>query len=61
LKGTDIPFLARILAVVDSFDAMTNNRPYRSALSKEDAIFELIRNKHTQFDPAVVDAYLKIL
>lgn len=61
LEGTDIPFLARILSVVDSFDAMTNNRPYRPALSKEQAIEELIRNKNTQFDPDVVDAYLKIL
>jgi response regulator RpfG family c-di-GMP phosphodiesterase len=61
LKGAGIPFLARILAVVDSFDAMTNNRPYRPALSKEEAIEELIRNKKTQFDPDVVDAYVKIL
>jgi putative nucleotidyltransferase with HDIG domain len=61
LRGPDIPFLARILTVVDSFDAMNNNRPYRSALSKEDAIEELIRNKNTQFDPDIVDAYIKIL
>ncbi|MEN6468084.1 MAG: HD domain-containing phosphohydrolase [Smithella sp.] len=61
LRGPDIPFLARILSVVDSFDAMTNNRPYRSALSKEDAVEELIRNKNTQFDPDIVDAYIKIL
>ena len=61
LKGPDIPFLARILTVVDSFDAMTNNRPYRSALSKEDAIEELIRYKNMQFDSDIVDAYIKIL
>ena len=61
LKGNDIPFLARILSVADSFDAMTNNRPYRSAMLKEEAIGELVRNKATQFDPDVVDAYIKIL
>ncbi len=61
LKGLDIPFLARIVAVADSFDAMTNNRPYRFAMSKEQAIKELIWNKNTQFDPEIVDAYIKIL
>ncbi len=61
LKGRDIPLLARIMAVVDSFDAMTNNRPYRSAMSKEKAIEELIANRNTQFDAEVVDAYIKII
>jgi len=61
LKGHDIPFLARIMAVVDSFDAMTNNRPYRSAMPKEQALKELITNKNKQFDPDVVEAYIKIL
>jgi len=61
LKGQDIPILARILAVVDSFDAMTNNRPYRPAMTKEKAIKELVENKNTQFDAAIVDAYIKIL
>jgi response regulator RpfG family c-di-GMP phosphodiesterase len=61
LKGPDIPYLARILAVVDSFDAMTNDRPYRPAMSKEEAVKELVRNKNSQFDPDIVDAYIKIL
>lgn len=61
LKGENIPYLARILSVADSYDAMTNNRPYRLAMSKEIAIEELVRNKGTQFDPNVVDAYLLIL
>jgi len=61
LKGEDIPYLARIMAVVDSFDAMTNNRPYRPAMHKEKALQELNVNKHTQFDPDIVDAYIKIL
>lgn len=61
LKGTDIPYLARLLSVVDSYDAMSNMRPYRPPMPKEEAIQELIRNKNTQFDPAIVDAYIKIL
>ncbi len=61
LKGTDIPYLARLLSVVDSYDAMTNNRPYRPALPKETAVYELTKNKNTQFDPDIVEAYLKIL
>jgi len=40
---------------------MTNNRPYRAALSREKALLELTSNRGTQFDPDVVDAYLKIL
>lgn len=61
MKGNDTPYLARILAVADSFDAMMNNRPYRSAMPKENAIKELVINKNTQFDPDIVDAYIKIL
>jgi response regulator RpfG family c-di-GMP phosphodiesterase len=61
LKGSDTPYLARILSVADSFDAMTNNRPYRQAMPKEKAVAELINNKNTQFDPDIVDAYIKIL
>ena len=61
LKGENIPFLARILSVSDSFDAMTNNRPYRLAMSRDQAIDELVRNKGTQFDPEVVDAYISLI
>lgn len=61
LKGTEIPYLARILSVADSYDAMTNARPYRPNMPKEDAIEQLVMNKGTQFDPDVVDAYIKIL
>lgn len=60
LSGQDIPFLARILAVADSFDAMTNNRPYRSAMTIEKAIEELNCNKNMQFDPNIVEAFVKI-
>jgi response regulator RpfG family c-di-GMP phosphodiesterase len=61
LKGEDIPLLARILSVADSFDAMTNNRPYRPSMPKKEAIQELVASKNTQFDPDVVDAYINIL
>jgi len=58
LKGKDIPLLGRILAVVDAYSAMTLDRPYRNALSKEVAIQELRSGAGTQFDPAVVAAFL---
>ncbi len=61
ISGNDIPFLARILSVADSFDAMTNDRPYRPASPVEEAVQELIKNKNTQFDPDVVDALIKII
>ena len=61
LKGQDNPILARILPVADSYDAMTNNRPYRPAMSSQQAIEELIQNVNLQFDPDVVNTYIKIL
>jgi len=61
LRAEDIPLLARILSVADSFDAMTNNRPYRPSMPKKEAIQELVASKNTQFDPDVVEAYIKIL
>ncbi|MCX7982238.1 MAG: response regulator [Syntrophales bacterium] len=55
LKGEEIPLLARILAVADTYDAITNNRPYQRARSQKQAIEEILRNRGTQFDPNVVD------
>ncbi len=57
LSGDDIPLEARILAVADSFDAMTSDRPYRSAMSREAALAELERNKGRQFCPRVVTMF----
>lgn len=56
LRGEEIPLLARIIGVADAFDAMTSDRPYRSALPVETAIAELERCKGAQFDPESVDA-----
>jgi len=61
LKGDRIPLGARIVAVVDAFDAMTTDRPYRSALSVDKAIAELQRQSGKQFDPRVVDTFLQVL
>ena len=56
LRGDAIPRASRIIAVADAFDAMTTNRPYRAAMSREDALAELHRCAGTQFDPVCVDA-----
>ena len=61
LKGLNIPLHARILAVADSFDAMTTNRPYGSRKTTIEAIEELKRCKGTQFDPDIVDTFLGAL
>jgi len=61
LKGLEIPFGARIIAVVDSFDAMTSDRPYRSALSVAQAARILSKGRGQQWDPAMVDAFLRHL
>ena len=50
----------RIIYVVDSFDAMTSNRCYRKALSKDEVIKELIDNKDTQFDLLIIDVFLTL-
>jgi diguanylate cyclase (GGDEF)-like protein len=57
LSLEDIPVSSRIIAVVDAFDAMTSNRPYRKAMPPGDALEELRRHAGTQFDPAVVEAF----
>lgn len=61
LAGLNIPFGARIVAVADSFDAITSNRPYRNGLSVETACQILRQGRGTQWDPVMVDALLAVL
>jgi len=59
LKGEKIPLGARILAVADAFEAMTSRRPYRKSTPTTEAIKELKRQSGAQFDPQVINAFLK--
>ncbi len=61
LEGDKITLEARIIAVVDAWDAMRSDRPYRDALPGEVAIKELKENKGTQFDPEVVDILINMI
>jgi response regulator RpfG family c-di-GMP phosphodiesterase len=61
LTGEAIPLPARIVAVVDAYDAMTEDRPYGVRLDSAEAVCELLRCAGTQFDPAIVDAFLAVL
>ena len=61
LKGNDIPYLARITAIADSFDAMTSRRTYRDSLPIEKVIDEFYNCKGSQFDPELTDVFLDIL
>jgi response regulator RpfG family c-di-GMP phosphodiesterase len=60
LKGKEIPLESRIIAVTDAYDAMTNDRPYRKALSREAALKQIRNNTGIQFDPEVVSIFLEI-
>lgn len=61
LKEDKIPLYARIISVVDAFDAMISNRPYQGAVAYKDAIEEIIRCSGSHFDPKVVNAFLKAM
>lgn len=61
LKGYEIPKVARIMAIADSFDAMTSKRAYRSRLDTEYAMNEIRKGKGTQFDPEIADVFLGLL
>jgi len=58
LKGEEIPLEARVLAVADAYEAMTSDRAYRKALTKKEAVSEILKQKGQQFDPKVVEAFL---
>ncbi len=59
-SGTNIPLGARIIAVADTFDAMTSDRPYRIGMRVREAVDEIIRCSGTQFDPKVVEIFVRI-
>jgi putative nucleotidyltransferase with HDIG domain len=61
LSGYDIPEFARVLSVVDAFDAMTTARTYRAAHSRQDALAELVAGSGEQFDPFFVEAFVAII
>lgn len=58
LRGDDIPLFARIIAVADSYDAMTSDRPYRNAMTQQAALAELARTRGSELDAACVDAFV---
>ena len=61
LKGEAIPLTSRTIAIIDAYDAMTNDRPYRKAHSKEYAIKELLKYSGKQFDPTLAEHFIKII
>ena len=61
LKGDDINIMAAIVSVADSYDAMTSHRPYMKNMTKPEAVEQLKQNSGTQFNPKVVDAFIKVL
>ena len=60
LRGEDIPMVARVVTVADVFDALTSNRPYRTALALDEAREEISQGIGSHFDPAVVEAFLRV-
>lgn len=60
LSGRQIPLECRILGVIDAYDAMTNLRPYHKGITKKDAVLEIKRCSGTQFDPEIVESFIKI-
>jgi putative two-component system response regulator len=61
LRGTEVPLAGRIVAVADVFDALTQQRPYKPAWPVAEAIGEIDRQRGRQFDPAIVDAFLRVI
>ena len=58
--GEEIPLEARVLAIADAFDAMTSDRPYRRALTRDEALAEIDRCAGTQFDPRVAEVFVAL-
>ncbi|MBL0926406.1 MAG: HD-GYP domain-containing protein [Phycisphaerales bacterium] len=60
LRGVDIPLVARIIGLVDAFDAMSSNRTYRAAMARDQVLAEVLRGAGTQFDPDLAEAFVKL-
>ena len=61
LKGPNIPIGVRLLSLIDSYEAMRHDRPYRSALSFEETIAELKKQAGHQFDPQITESFIALL
>ena len=61
LKEEEIPLASRIIAIVDAYDVMTHDRIYKEKMSKDQALKEILRNKGKQFDPNIVDGFIKYI
>ena len=61
IKGEDIPILSRISFLINSYDAMTKDRPYRKKMTKKEIIRELKKYRGVQFDPTIVNIFLELL
>lgn len=61
LKAKEIPYLARIIALVDAYDVMRSGRPYKKAMSKKEAVAEIQRCKGSQFDPYLAEKFVEII
>jgi len=61
LKGKEIPYLARIISIIDAYDVMTNDRPYTKAVSKKEALIEIRDCAGTQFDPELADKFISMM
>lgn len=60
LIGRQVPLLSRIVSIIDAYDAMTEDRPYRKKMTQQEALDEIIRCKGTQFDPDLVEVFLTL-
>lgn len=61
LSGHEIPYISRVISVLDAFDAMTADRVYRKAITQEDALEEIRKNAGTQFDPSIVSSFMNCI
>ena len=61
LKGKEIPYLARIICIIDAYDVMTHDQPYKKAIPKKEALNEIKRCAGTQFDPRLAKIFIKMI